>query len=128
MKRNIVQIDDNTFDVTVAITAEEHERGLMYVDWPPPVMAFPYKVASIRKFWMKNTPSPLDIIFSRAGVIVGIYDGDPFNLNCVGPNEPIDLVVEMPRGHVDKFGISVGDDIKLSYSAESLVKIMKHSF
>ncbi|KKN67654.1 hypothetical protein LCGC14_0459130 [marine sediment metagenome] len=121
-----VYIGDHAFDTLVAVTMDEHIQGLMYKSWPPPVMAFPYKLAERRSFWMKNTPSPLDIIFARAGRIVGIFKGEPLTTRCVGPEELSDLVVELPYGIAEKLQISIGDDIRVCYSVGTAVKIMKN--
>lgn len=109
-----VIIGEQDFPTLVARTAEEHERGLMFRKWPPPVMCFPYKEAAYRKFWMKNTPSPLDIIFCRAGKIVSIHKGEPHSTTMVGPNEPTDFVVEFPFGTAEDYGFKPGQEIIMS--------------
>ena len=40
-----VSIGDNVLDTLVAVTEEEHNKGLMRTPWPPPVMSFPYETA-----------------------------------------------------------------------------------
>ena len=121
-----VYIGGNAFDALVAVSTDEHMYGLMYRPWPPPVMVFPYKVAESRKFWMKNTPSPLDIIFVKAGKIIGIFKGEPFTAIGVGPSEPSDLVVELPYGTAKNINIAIGDDVRVYYSIDTLVKFMKY--
>lgn len=69
MNKDIIVLGKNKFETLVARTPLEHLRGLMFKEWPPPIMSFPYSDAGIKKFWMKNTPSPLDIIFCYAGEI-----------------------------------------------------------
>ncbi|MDP2683504.1 MAG: DUF192 domain-containing protein [bacterium] len=125
MWKDKIHIGDNQFDTIVAVTDEEHATGLMYKPWPPPVMIFPYSVGDYRKFWMKNTPSPLDIIFVRAGKIVGIFKGEPMTTASVGPNEPTDMVVELPHGTAERLGISVGDSVVPCYSAGTIGRFMK---
>ena len=122
-----VYIGQYAFDTLVAVTADEHITGLMYQSWPPPVMVFPYKNAEQRRFWMKNTPSPLDIIFANAGKIVGIFKGEPLTTTCVGPDSSTDLVIELPYGTVAELNILVGDDVKVCYSIDTAIKIMKYS-
>ena len=121
-----VYIGDHEFDTLVAVTMDEHIQGLMHRVWPPPVMVFPYKFAEHRRFWMKNTPSPLDIVFAKYGKIVGIFKGEPMTTKCVGPEALSDLVVEFPYGTMEKLQISVGDDIRVCYSVGTTVKIMKN--
>lgn len=121
-----VIIGKNRFDVLVAITVEETETGLMYRPWPPPIMAFPFTKAGIKKFWMKNTVSPLDVVFCLAGKIIAIENGNPFSLDYIGPDEPCDLVVEFPCGTMKNNNILPGDNIKLSYSVSTLSKKFKN--
>lgn len=115
-----VIIDGKKFSVLMAITADETRTGLMYKPWPPPIMAFPFEKAGIRKFWMKNTISPLDIVFCNSGKIIGIFSGEPLSLDHIGPDDPCDLVVEFPRGTARRNNISVGNNIKILYSMETL--------
>jgi len=84
--------------------------------------SFPYKTAEIRKFWMKNTVSPLDIIFCRAGRVVGLFEGEPMSTMCVGPNEPTDLVIELPLGNAEKLGIRIGDCVEILSGMPALAK------
>ena len=127
MTSDKVIIGKRQFDTLIAITAEEAAIGLMYKSWPPPVMAFPFAKASIRKFWMKNTASPLDIVFCKSGKVIGIFDGQPLSLNNVGPDEPCDLVVEFPGGTVNN-NIFVGDNVKILYSVFTLAKKFKSEY
>lgn len=125
LKIDKLNIQDNIFNnIKVAITPDEQQRGLMYQAWPPPIMIFPYKNAQIRKFWMKNTPSPLDIIFCNNNSIMEILHGEPFSLRTIGPDVPIDLVIEMPYGTVSKFNIKKGDNINIKYSSKTIIKLM----
>ena len=123
-----VIIGDRQFDALMAITAEEIGTGLMYKSWPPPVMAFPFAKAGVRKFWMKNTTSPLDIIFCRAGKVIGIFAGTPLSLDHIGPDEPCDLVVEFPSGTAEHNNIQVGDNVKLSYSVPTVAKRFRNYY
>ncbi|MDM3766480.1 DUF192 domain-containing protein, partial [Proteus mirabilis] len=70
------------FVVERAVTAQQQERGLMFrtdltpdggmLFWPYPAGGGAPKEAS---FWMKNTPTPLDIVFIRAdGTIATIAE------------------------------------------------------
>ena len=118
-----VVIGTNSFPVLVAISEEEQRKGLMGVSWPPPIMAFPYKKANVHKFWMKNTPSPLNILFCHAGRIIEICDGEPYSTTLIGPNTYSDLIVEMPQGSVAKHDIKINDKIRIKYSSDSLKKL-----
>jgi uncharacterized membrane protein (UPF0127 family) len=115
-------IGNNEFEVIVAVTEQQQAKGLMGVPWPPPVMAFPYDFPGTRKFWMKNTVSPLDIIFCNAGKVVAILEGEPMSTKNIGPDCLCDLVVEMPKGMAVGNNIKIGDPIKLRRSLISVAK------
>lgn len=100
----------------LAISSEEQEKGLMGREWPPPVMSFVYAEPSINRFWMKNTPSPLDIVFALRGEIVSIHKGEPHSTTLIGDYKFSDLVVELPFGTCKKLGIKIGDPVTLANS------------
>lgn len=106
----------------VAITEKEKSRGLMHVNWPPPIMAFPFSNSQVRKFWMKDTPSPLDVLFCRAGKIIAVEQGEPFSEKYFGPHEESDLVVELPSGMANKLSLQKNQEVKLCWSISSLAK------
>jgi len=104
MREGYLYIDSNIFPTYLAISSQEQQQGLMHVDWPPPVMAFVYAAPQVNKFWMKNTPSPLDIVFCCSGEIVDICKGEPYCTSTIG-NKYSDLVIELPYGTISKLGI-----------------------
>ena len=107
MKKGYIYIDDNIFESLLAISTNEQEKGLMGVEWPPPIMSFLYKEPKINKFWMHNTPSPLDIVFCNNGKINQICKGIPFSTEIIGDNTFSDIVIELPYGTCQKLGIKV---------------------
>jgi uncharacterized protein len=108
------------FDVEVARTDTEQERGLMYRTNIPAdsgMLFAPYpaegggpKEAS---FWMQHTPSPLDIIFIRAdGTIARIAENTvPFSEDRIMSGEPVSAVLEINGGRAVDLGIAVGDKV-----------------
>jgi uncharacterized membrane protein (UPF0127 family) len=64
-------------------------------------------------FWMKDTPSPLDIIFIRAdGTIAHIAENTvPFSEAPVASGEPVAAVLEINGGKSAELGIAVGDKV-----------------
>ena len=124
---DVVYIGPHEFSTLVAVSQNEQAQGLMGKKWPPPVMCFPYKRADYRKFWMKNTPSPLDIIFVKSNIIVDILRGEPYSTSTVGPNTPCDLVVELPFGTTSKLDIKIGDVVKTCFSIETMSRFLKES-
>lgn len=110
MKSGFIYLHNNIFPTLLAISAEEQSKGLMFQDWPPPVMSFIYSEPQLNRFWMKNTPSPLDIVFCCNGVIQQISRGDPFSTSVIGDINS-DLVVELPYGTAKEAGIKVGHNV-----------------
>ncbi len=110
----------HVFRAELARTAAEQARGLMYrTDLKPDdAMLFaPYpaegggpKVAS---FWMKNTPTALDIVFIRAdGTIARIAENTvPFSEDQVSSGEPVAAVLELVGGRAAETGVSEGDRV-----------------
>lgn len=121
MMSSIVFIGENPIKTLVAATPEEQEVGLMWKKWPPPVLTFPFKSSETRSFWMKNTVSPLDIIFCNAGKVVAIMHGEPLSTKLISPGQPSDLVVELPAGTAGQLNISPGDPVVLKPTVSSTI-------
>ena len=113
MNKGTIIINGKTFPCLLAVTSKEQESGLMGVKPPVPTMAFIYNSPVQLKFWMKDTPSPLDIVFCRNNHIISIMNGQPYSTAMIGPSIATDLVVEFNAGTCNKNGISVGDKIVL---------------
>lgn len=111
MKKSELIVNDNKFSVLVAETEKEKQIGLMYIPPPAPIMVFPYTKSNL-SFWMKNTPSPLDIVFCLNGEIKSIKSGIPFSTELIHGGES-DLVIEFPKGYCIKYNIKVGDNVEL---------------
>jgi len=124
MESGYLVIDNNIFSTLLAISRAEQERGLMEQEWPPPVMSFIYPRAQYNKFWMKNTPSPLDIIFAHNGVINQICYGEPHSTAMIGEDKLSDLVVEFPHGTIISSNIKIGHPIGLVKPTPEELKII----
>jgi len=110
-----LRIGEHEFDTELAITSEQQEKGLMYRE-DPSVMAFVYSTPKPAQFWMKDTPAPLDIIFTLRGSVINICRGEPYSTKIVGDYyTPSDLVIEMPAGSCKKLGITIGSPVSLQY-------------
>ncbi|MCP3731195.1 DUF192 domain-containing protein [Sphingomonas sp. MG17] len=110
----------HVFKVGVARTAQEQQRGLMFRTGIPAdggMLFAPYPAGGgapkEASFWMKDTPSPLDIIFIRAdGTIAHIAENTvPFSEAQVRSGEPVAAVLEINGGRSAELGISVGDKV-----------------
>lgn len=113
MEQGYIYIHNNVFPTLLAISEEEQSQGLMHQKWPPPVMSFIYSSPRINKFWMKSTPSPLDIIFCHGGRVSEICYGEPHSTSVIGGNFFSDLVVELPRGTAESSQIKIGHSVGL---------------
>jgi uncharacterized protein len=119
-----VKIGEHIFPTLLAISIDEQERGLMGRQWPPPVMTFVYGRPCQNKFWMKDTPSPLEILFCLNGKITSIYNGIPYSLSIMGSDDPSDIVIELPVGTCEAYNVAVGNDIEMQYAEDNKMKIL----
>ncbi|WP_294278707.1 DUF192 domain-containing protein [uncultured Sphingomonas sp.] len=108
------------FQVERAGTAAEQEQGLMYrTDLKPDggmlFAPYPPEGGGPREanFWMKNTPTSLDILFLRAdGTIARIAENTtPFSQTPIPSGEPVAAVLELVGGRSAELGISEGDSV-----------------
>lgn len=119
---NIILVGKDRYEALVAVTEEEHAQGLMYKKPPVPNMLFPFEKAAVRKFWMTNTPAPLDIVFCRANRVVSIEEGIPFSMKLVGPDIETDLVIEFPRG---TFKYAIGTPVSVKYDRNTRERVFR---
>jgi len=110
----------HVFKVELASTHDKQERGLMFrtdipadggmLFAPYPGDGGPPREAT---FWMKNTPSPLDIILIRPdGTIARIAENTvPFSEDVVPSGEPVSAVLEINGGRAGELGIAAGDKV-----------------
>lgn len=110
----------HAFTVDTARTAGEQERGLMYrtdipenggmLFAPYPPEGGPPRDAN---FWMKNTPSPLDILFIRADHSIAriAENAVPFDETPIPSGEPVAAVLELKGGRAAALGIAEGDTV-----------------
>lgn len=115
MRQNVM-IGGALVEVEFARTAEEHARGLMYRAnlAENAGMLFVFSKAQEQTFWNRNTLIPLDIVWIRAGTVVGISGlhaiGD--GLQTVTSPEPVDRVLEVNRGWAEKNHITAGTTVR----------------
>ena len=125
-----VQIDTlPRIDLQVARTAQEHARGLMFVDYLPPDsgMLFVYTAPSREGYWMSNTLIPLSIAWiDQSGTIVDIQDmarlDDPSNEAEAArfvytPSGPYWYALEVNSGWFLQHGVGVGQQITFCLGA-----------
>jgi uncharacterized protein len=105
------------FRAELAVTNEEHERGLMYRKSLAhnAGMLFVFKEENIQFFWMKNTYIPLDMVFINSRFeVTGIYrSAKPLDETTVSSWSPAMYVLEINAGRADQCNIKVGSKIKI---------------
>jgi uncharacterized membrane protein (UPF0127 family) len=104
------------FWVEIADDEAERQRGLMF---RPPLeddrgMLFEFETAAEQGFWMRNTPSSLDIVYIGAdGKIVSIArHATPFSEAVLPSNGPAKGVLEVRAGRMDEIGAKPGDTVQ----------------
>jgi uncharacterized membrane protein (UPF0127 family) len=118
MENGYIYIDNNIFPTLFAISEEEQCKGLMHEPFPPPIMSFVYNESKVTKFWMHNTPSPLDIVFCCKGYVKQICSGEPYSTSIIGTDDPSDLIIEFPSGTVKNVGIKFNHKVGIVVPTE----------
>lgn len=107
-----IKIKNKTYNVTVAITDEEREKGLQGVTSlsEDEGMLFVFNDTEEVSIWMKNTKIPLDIIFVDEELTVkSVWQGIP-NSEELMTEYDVAFVLELNAGS----GIKIGDEIEFS--------------
>lgn len=115
-------INGHEFQVELAQTPEERQRGLMFRDElaPDAGMLFVFPDSELRSFWMKDTSIPLSIAYlSSDGRILEIHDMEPFSREPVRSRYPARFALEVNRGRFEELGIEPGDHVSLPDSIDA---------
>lgn len=107
---------EHRFMVEIADTEALRARGLMF---RPPLedgrgMLFQFPDTAERGFWMKNTPSSLDILYiAPDGRIVSIArHTTPHSEATIPSNGPAKGVLELRAGRAEEIGARPGDRVR----------------
>ncbi|MEM8822481.1 MAG: DUF192 domain-containing protein [Pseudomonadota bacterium] len=104
------------FQAELALTPEEHARGLMFREEMARLssMLFVFPQPRERTFWMRNTLIPLDIIFlDDSGTITRIHENAvPLDETVIPSNGPARAVLEINGGLAADLGLAVGDELR----------------
>ncbi|MBU3972930.1 MAG: DUF192 domain-containing protein [Alphaproteobacteria bacterium] len=113
---------EHRFMVEIADDDMERQRGLMERE---PLaddrgMLFEFPDVAERGFWMRNTPSSLDIIYiDPRGRIVSIAkNATPMSDAVIPSNGPASGVLELRAGRADEIGARAGDRVSHPFFAE----------
>ncbi|MBA8902865.1 hypothetical protein FHW17_003772 [Phyllobacterium sp. P30BS-XVII] len=106
---------DVPFQVEVADTDEERERGLMFrTDLKDnSAMLFVFEKSRLVTMWMENTPSALDMIFlDENGRVSAIRENAvPFSRATISSGGAARFVIEVKAGTARRLGVAVGDKV-----------------
>lgn len=116
-------IRETVIDLEVAQTPEQQSMGLMFRDALPENrgMLFPFQEPRIARFWMRNVPVPLDMVFIKENKVLAIADSvppctsQPQDCPLYGPNIPVDSVLELRAGRANSLGVAIGDSVEIKY-------------
>ena len=118
----IALIKGATIQLEVAQTPQQQAIGLMFRESlaNDRGMLFPFPSERMARFWMKNVPISLDMIFMNGDRVVGIAsDVPPCKAEpcpVYGPNALVDAVIELRGGRAEELTVEVGDTIKIQSS------------
>jgi uncharacterized protein len=109
------------FNVYLARTEEQQERGLMFVRQLPADtgMLFPQSAPRPMTMWMKNTLIPLDMLFiDPRGRIVCLRErAEPESQKLIECPVAVAAVLEINGGEAARRGIRMGDSVDLSHAS-----------
>ena len=109
-----LHIGTHTFQVEVAATPQQRERGLMGRTRLPAHggMLFVFERPDRHCFWMRNTPLPLSIAFIGAdGRIVNLADMQPHTETLHCPSADVRYALEVAQGGFRQRGIAAGAQV-----------------
>ena len=108
MKNIEIEIGSKKYNVDIARSEEEKEKGLQDIDNLPDNkgMLFVFDESDEVSMWMKDTKIPLDIIFINEDLeVLSVYKGEPYS-EAIISEENVGIVLEV---NADS-GIKKGDE------------------
>lgn len=103
--------------IQIAVRENEMQRGLMERRdlGPDDGMLFVYERPQQMSFWMRNTPTPLDIgFFNSGGVLEEVYPLHPFDETPVrSRTSSLAMALEMNQGWYQANGVKRGAQLDL---------------
>jgi uncharacterized membrane protein (UPF0127 family) len=115
MPRTRVTIGVHVIEADVADTPARKQRGLSgrTALGSTEGMLFPYAEPGVHGFWMPDMRFDIDIVWIRAGRIVGVTANASKDRprEVHRPPEPVDLVLELPAGTAARRGFAAGDAV-----------------
>lgn len=119
-----IRIGDKTPRLQFAVLPLEQQQGLMYRRdlGADDGMIFVYASTQQMGFWMRNTPTPLDIgFFDAKGKLLEIYPMYPLDENSVrSRSDEIKFAVEMNQGWFKANNVRAGATLDMKAVAEAM--------
>jgi uncharacterized membrane protein (UPF0127 family) len=107
---------EHVFNVEMALKPEQQITGLMFREHIPEDggMLFDWGRDQESQMWMKNTVSPLDMLFISAdGKVKHIAENTvPRSLAVIDSAGPVRATLEVAAGTAERLDIRVGDTVK----------------
>jgi hypothetical protein len=110
-----ITMNGTLFTIELAVTNKEIEKGLGGRTRLEPKhgMLFLRDHKERYSFWMGGMQFPLDFVWLDGNRVVDITKNVPVetdgNITQLKPNVPVDKILELNAGEVDKAGIKIGD-------------------
>lgn len=114
----LIEIGNKEYDVQVARTEEERERGLQGVSELPENegMLFEYDEPQTVGFWMQDTIIPLDVIFIGEDYeVISVYSAEPLSEDIMQEDNVL-YVLEVNKNS----GIEVGDELDIEDDSNNI--------
>jgi uncharacterized membrane protein (UPF0127 family) len=119
-----IKVGDRTVRMQLAVRSDEMQRGLMGRRdlGRDDGMIFIYDRPQQMTFWMRNTPTPLDIGFFRSdGTLAEVYALHPFDEKTVASRgRELRFALEMNQGWYQANGVKPGAQLDLKALAAAL--------
>lgn len=119
-----IRVGEKTVRMQLAVRPREMERGLMERRdlKADDGMLFVYAGTQRMSFWMRNTPTPLDIgFFTADGVLREVHALHPYDETAVqSRGEALKFALEVNQGWFAKNGVKPGAQLDLKALAEAL--------
>ncbi len=115
------EVAGQVIQLEVARTPLEQSKGLMYRPVLPDDrgMLFPFDPPRPVRFWMMDTPQPLDMVFLLDGEVKAVVANA---LPCTsepcptyGPGTNVNQVIELRSGRAAELGLKKGDRITIRF-------------
>lgn len=115
-------INSHTINLEIATTQVQQNKGLSgRLSMPEDHgMLFIFEGYQNQSFWMKDMQFSIDIVWIKDNTVVGFTKDLPIPtelpLPIYSPPEPINFVLELNQGAIDKYNIKTGDIIEFNYN------------